>query len=192
MDIVSISGVGAIGLGLLLMLLAYRLLARPNGRQRPIYIIMASCLVLLGVGASTLLYSNALQKTALEQKTTDYDTLKAQYDSTAKYLATAQNALTESKGKLWDALKLWNAAQASANNYMGESRRLTDDMKAIVETLAPTFGTLQSVQGSLTGLACSGGAHGESMNVSAEYGTRISSSIAQISAASKIAQQYVP
>ena len=91
---------------------------------------MASCLVLLGVGASTLLYSNALQKKALEQKTTDYDTLKAQYDSTAKYLATAQNALTESKGKLWDALKLWNAAQASANNYMGESRRLTDDMSS--------------------------------------------------------------
>ena len=191
MDIVAILGVGAIGLGLLLALLAYRLLAEPNGRERPIYIFMASCLVLLGVGA-VLLYSNNLQKNALEQKTRDYDALKAQYDNTVKNLVTAQNALTESKGKLWDALKLWSTAQASANNYMGENRRLTDDMKAIVETLAPTFGTLQSVQGSLTGLACSGGAHGEPTNSGAEYGTRISGSIAQISAASKIAQQYVP
>jgi hypothetical protein len=191
MDIVAILGVGAIGLGLLLALLAYRLLAEPNGRERPIYIFMVSCLVLLGVGTA-LLYSNNLQKKALEQKTTDYDTLKAQYDSTAKHLATAQNAIIESKGKLLDALALWSTAQASANNYKGENRRLTDDMKEIVETLAPTFGTLQSVQGSLTGLACSGGAHGETMNVGAEYGTRISGSIAQISAASKIAQQYVP
>jgi hypothetical protein len=188
MDIVAILGVGAIGLGLLLALLAYRLLAEPNGRERPIYIFMVFCLVLLGVGTA-LLYNNNLQKKALEQKTRDYDTLKAQYDSTAN---TAQSASAESKGKLLDALALWSTAQASANNYKGENRRLANDMKEIVETLAPTFGTLQSVQDSLTGVACSGGAYGEPMNGGAEYGARISGSITQISAASKIAQQYVP
>jgi len=188
MDIVAILGVGAIGLGLLLALLAYRLLAKSNGRERPLYIFMVSCLILLGVGAA-LLYSNNLHKKALEQKTNDYDVLKAQYDNTTKNLVIAQSALSESKGKLWDALKLWSTAQASANNYMGENRRLTDDMKAIVEKLAPTFETLQSVQSA--GLACSGDAQGEPMNGGAEYGTKISGSIAQISAASKIAQQYV-
>jgi hypothetical protein len=138
------------------------------------------------------LHSNNLHKKAFEQKANDFDALKAQYDSTAINLTTAQNALTESKGKLWDALKLWNAAQTSAKNYMGENRRLTSDMKAIVETLAPTFGTLQSVQGSLAGLACGGGANDEPTNGGAEYRTRIPDSIAQISAASRIAQRYVP
>jgi hypothetical protein len=191
MDVMAILGVGALGLGLLLAILAYRLLAQSNGKQPPIYFFMASCLVFLGVGAA-LLYGNNLQRKALEQKTKDYNELKAQYDSKAKNLITAQDALSESKGKLWDALNLWSAAQASANNYKGENRRLTEDMKVIVEKLAPTLETLQSVQGSLAAIACSGGPNAEPMRSGTEHETRISGSIAQISAASKVAQQYVP
>ena len=52
MDIASILGFGAIGLGFLLAFLAYRLLATGEARERPIYIYMAFCLALLGVGAA--------------------------------------------------------------------------------------------------------------------------------------------
>jgi hypothetical protein len=52
MGIVSILGFGAIGLGFLLAYLAYRLLAKDPTRERPIYVYMAFCLVLVGVGAA--------------------------------------------------------------------------------------------------------------------------------------------
>jgi hypothetical protein len=191
MDIASILGFGAIGLGFLLAFLAYRLLATNDARERPVYIYMVFCLALLGVGAA-LQYSDNRYKTALEQKTKDYDSLKAQYDATAKNLVGSQNNLTETQDKLSSTLTSLAAAQTALNNSKSESKRLADSMKAIVETLAPTTAPLQQVQGVVTGLACSGGAHGEPMNGGAEYGQKISGALSQISAATKIAQQYVP
>jgi hypothetical protein len=146
MNIASILGFGAIGLGFLLALLAYRLLATGQARERPVYIYMAFCLALLGVGAF-LQYSDN------------------------RSLAAAQTALDTAKG---------------------ENKRLADSMKAIVDALKPTSGPLQEVQSAVTGLACSGGGHGEAMNGGAAFGLKISGALSQISAAMNIAQQYVP
>lgn len=191
MDIASILGFGAIGLGFLLAFLAYRLLATNEARERPVYIYMAFCLALLGVGAA-LQYSDNHYKAALEQKNKDYESLRAQLDATAKNLIAAQATLSENQEKLSSTLTSLAAAQAAVNNAKGENKRLADGMKAIVETLAPTTGPLREVQGAVTGLACSGGAHGIPMNGGAEYGQKVSGALAQISAATKIAQQYVP
>jgi len=191
MDIASILGFGAIGLGFLLAFLAYRLLATGGARERPVYVYMAFCLALLGVGAA-LQYSDNLNKTALEQKTKDYDNLKAQGDTTAKNLISAQSNLTETQDKLSSTLTSLAAAQAALNSAKSENKRLADSMKAIVDTLTPTARPLQEVQGLITGLACSGGAHGEAMNGGAEAGGKIAGALSQISAATKIAQQYVP
>jgi hypothetical protein len=191
MDIASILGFGAIGLGFLLALLAYRLLATGEARERPVYIYMVFCLALLGVGAA-LQWSDNGYKTALEQKTKDYDNLKGQDDTTIKNMTSAQNNLTETQDKLSSTLTSLAAAQTALNNAKSENKRLTDGMKAIVDALTPTAGPLQQVQVAVTGLACGGGHNGVAMNGGSEYGAKISGALSQISAATKIAQQYVP
>jgi hypothetical protein len=134
MNITSILGFGAIGLGFLLALFAYRLLAKGVTRERPFYIYLAFCLALLGVGA---------------------------------------------------------ALQYSDNTAKSENKRLEDSMKAIVDALTPTVPPLQEVQSAVTGLACGGDGHGVAMNGGSALGTKISGALSQISAATKIAQQYV-
>jgi hypothetical protein len=92
MDIVSILSLGAIGLGFLLAFLAYRLLATGQARERPVYIYMIFCLSLLGVGAS-LQYTDSRYKSAFEEKSREYDVLKAQHDNLKAQLAEAQASL---------------------------------------------------------------------------------------------------
>lgn len=93
----------------------------------------------VGVGAM-LQYSDNHYKTALEQKTKDYDSLSAQLDATAKNLVGTQSTISETQEKLSSTLTSLAAAQAALNNAKAENKRLADGMKAIVETLAPTTG----------------------------------------------------
>jgi hypothetical protein len=51
-DPTSILGYGAIGLGFLLAFFAYRLLGRPNIKERPIYVFEIFCLALVLIGAA--------------------------------------------------------------------------------------------------------------------------------------------
>jgi hypothetical protein len=192
MDIASILGFGAIGLGFLLAFLAYRLLAGGEARERPVYIYMAFCLALLGVGAA-LQYSDSRYKTALEQKTRDYDNLKALYETQATNLIAAQNNLTETQGKLSSTLALLASAQTSLGNANSQNKKMADSMKAIVDTLAATTGPLQAAAGHVTaGTVCPGGPHGEPLPNGNVDGANISSAQANIASAAKIAQQYVP
>ena len=50
-DPTSILGYGAIGLGFLLAFFAYRLLGRPNIKERPIYVFEIFCLALVLITA---------------------------------------------------------------------------------------------------------------------------------------------
>jgi hypothetical protein len=192
MDIVSILGFGAIGLGFLLAFLAYRLLATGKAQERPVYVYMAFCLSLLAVGAA-LQYSDNRYRTALDQKNKDYDALKAQYDSTAKNLINSQTSLTENQDKRSSALTSLASAQAALSSETSANKRMADSMKAIVDALTPTVKPLQETETAVTSAgACGGGGHGQPMGNGNVYGANISGALAQISAATKIAQQYVP
>jgi hypothetical protein len=98
-DIGSILGYGAIGLGFLLALLAYRLLAAGKARERPVYIYMVFCLALLGVGA-TLQYSDNKYKTLLEQKTKDYERLADSMKAIVDTLTPTAKPLQEVEGQI--------------------------------------------------------------------------------------------
>src|ERR1700740_1849501 len=99
MDIASILGFGAIGLGFLLAVLAYRLLANSQQKERPIYIFMVFCLALLGVGAA-LQYTDSSSKAALAQTTKDLDSVKEQHKGAEKDLAEAKRQIGDLQRKL--------------------------------------------------------------------------------------------
>ena len=191
MNIAAILGYGAIGLGFLLAVLAYRLLASDRTRERPIYVFMVFCLALLGVGA-VLQYTASQDKTALEQKSRDYDNLKVQADATEKNWGSAQSNLATTQDKLSAKLTELAAAQTALADEKAANKRPVDSMKAIVNALSPTTAPLQQVAGRITGAeVCNGGAHGEPLPGGSADGTKISTAVSQISAAAKIAQQFV-
>src|SRR5260370_31206547 len=61
MDYAKILSYGAIGLGFLLAILAYRLLRAHPGKERPIYVFMGFCIVLVLIG-SILQYATDINR----------------------------------------------------------------------------------------------------------------------------------
>jgi hypothetical protein len=185
MDVVSILGLGAVGLGFLLAYLSYRLLANPLSKERPIYIFMVFCLALVCVGA-LLQYNDSRSGSELIQLRKEHENLISMSGIAENALLSAQKGISEMRATL-------ASTQSSLNDTLNENKRLTGSMGAIFHALTPTQQPLQVVANHVTdGGACNGGAHGEPLPHGNEDGARISSALANITAATRIAAQHVP
>jgi hypothetical protein len=119
MDIVSILGLGAIGLGFLLAYLAYRLLAKNQIRERPLYIFMAFCLVLVGVGAA-LQFADSRTKASLEATRSALDDARAQNKRMADSMKAIVDALTPTEKPLQEVNRHVTDGGACSGGRSGE------------------------------------------------------------------------
>ena len=163
----KILGYGAIGLGFLLAVLAYRLLSRENFRERPIYVYLVFCLLLVIVG-STLQYVAAKDNTVavLERE----KQLTLDLEATKKQLA--------------EAVEKQQTAQNEANRYKSDLSRLVD---AVAGSLAIFKGEVTGNMFDLNNFAvndsCPGGGNGVPSNHSGDIqrvNTLIAASISKI------------
>ncbi len=162
----SILGYGAIGLGFLLAVLAYRLLRAGHINERPIYVFEGFCLVLVIIGA-------VLQYSSGSATTTQNSNLQAELQRT-KDLLTAATARAQ-----------------SAESSLASAKALVKGLTTAIEGAFPNAGQLVTSVNSIPNLvtqSCSGGPHGtdplhanEIRAISADASNRIASARTAIS-----------
>lgn len=99
--ILQILGLGAIGLGFLLAVLAYKLLAANPANRGSIYIFMAFCLVIMGTGAF-LQYAAADDKSKVKNVDAEVTRLRAGMKSIQEALARTEKPLREANSIVTD------------------------------------------------------------------------------------------
>jgi hypothetical protein len=145
----SILGYGVIGLGLLLAILAYRLLSNGVVRERPIYVFEGFCLTVVIIGA-VLQYSSTTAGAITARNQTLQDELRTANDKLSATQTELQSAKEGSSAALTRALKA-ESTLASASGAMAK-----------IASLVPTeLDNLRNVNNVLTDAgACPGGPHG--------------------------------
>jgi hypothetical protein len=156
----SILGYGAIGLGFLLAVLAYRLLREGHLNERPIYVFEGFCLALVIIGA-LLQYSSSAATAADNQ--------------------SLQSELQKTKETLSAALMRAQSAESGQATARAEIKSLV----AAIQVVFPDADKLSASVSSITNLvtqSCSGGPHGddplhagEIRSISADASKRIAS-----------------
>jgi len=153
MDILSILGLGAIGLGFLLAFLAYRLLATERTNNRPVYVYQVFCLALVLIGAWLQYSSNTSSQTVLD--------LQSKTQGLQEELVAYKFRLPELQDEL-NTAKLDVAAGKQMAEQLGEKlARSIAVMEKIASMVPESIQNLQAVNAILTGNSCSGGRGGE-------------------------------
>ena len=153
MDIVSILGLGAIGLGFLLAFLTYRLLSNERTDNTPIYVFQFFCFALVLIGAWLQYASTSGSKSivALQAKVV---TLENEFTANESKVDELQEELATTKNER-------NTAQQKAKQATEKLASSIKVMKTIASMVPKSIKDLESVNAVLTGLSCSGGSHGK-------------------------------
>jgi hypothetical protein len=145
-SVASILGYGAIGLGFLLALLAYRLLGKPGIKERPIYVFEVFCLVLVLVGAF-LQYSDGQRR--VDASTHETDALRAQNSRLAEAMNSFVNDASTSIADLQPVGNFLTSAACSGSAHgdpiqggAGQANVITK----VVNRLAASKATLAGLQ----------------------------------------------
>ena len=119
MDIVSILSLGTVGLGFLLAFLAFRLLSNGKSNERPIYIFMIFCLVLVAVGAALQFYGG--------RDASDISRRDRHIADLEKQLADTRNQTSNQKLSISNSMKgLVEALDRTSEPMMALTNHITD------------------------------------------------------------------
>lgn len=172
-NVVSILGYGAVGLGLLLAILAYRLLLSGTVNERPVYVFEGFCLTLVIIGAFLQYSSNSA--TAAQNQALQSD------------LQSTKESLTSEKAKSQSA----ELSLANAKSTIGGLAASTRTAFPDADKLAVSVGRISS----LIAQSCGGGDHGndpanaeEIRNIANDASQRIASAKSNIDNVTQRAQ----
>lgn len=152
MDVVSILGLGAIGLGFLLAFLTYRLLATERTNNRPIYVFQFFCFALVLVGAWLQFSSTAGSQEIL--------VLQDEIMEHQEELVTYKETTTEIQEELQRTKNNLNAAQQKIEQVSQKLASSISVMQRISNVVPESIQNLEAVNAVLTGNSCSGGSAG--------------------------------
>jgi len=175
-DVASILGYGAIGLGFLLAILAYRLLSAGKASERPIYVFEVFCLALVIIGA-LLQYSSSDARGTAASATAQNQALQADLKAARESLSAAQAGLQSTSENL-------SAVLARAQTAESRVAAAWQVMNGIAVMVPDSVTKLQQVNGVLTnGGACNGGRSGEPLPHGSEMATLSSAVMNNLAAA---------
>lgn len=127
MDIVSILSLGTVGLGFLLAFLAFRLLSGEKPRERPIYIFMLFCLILVVIGAALQFYAGddtseiAIKDQQIAALSKQVEVMREQANSQKSAVGNNMKGLIEALERTSDPIKALTKHISDPNVCPGDS-----------------------------------------------------------------------
>jgi ElaB/YqjD/DUF883 family membrane-anchored ribosome-binding protein len=186
LNITSVLGYGAIGLGFLLALLTYNLLKRPQTSYTHIYVYESFCFALVLVGAA-LQYFASNSAATIDSLQQEVKSLHAELNTARATGSAAVTELQTTKGKLDSAMQ---SAQSSDANLT----KAYEVMVGIAKAAPTSIANLQEVNRVLTGNYCSGGHDGQPLwnGYGPKTAALSTTVIGEIAGASKAIESIVP
>lgn len=174
-DVVQILGFGIIGLGFLLAFFAYMLLRGPVRRERPIYVYMCFCLVLVAIGAYVQIRTSDAMRDLVD--------LRKQLNTVRGDLSIATNNLNASLSVCEAHRTALNASENKAKAAETKLEQSVQAMREFVSAAPDIVNKLNQVGGFLTSSACPGGSNGRPIHGGAETAVLTTDAVSRLSAA---------